>query len=137
MTKVKNLTLLGLLLLAPKAAYSIEYTCNMTIRSSIEGNDGLDDHGYRMISSSNGFYFQQRMADGTWMDFGSFTMIETGDFVVFIHLPEDNPNFAPSVSMLTIYQSGESSLVTHYGDWGAVSQYKRAWLTQGECHLDS
>ena len=123
---------LCVLLLVPSAIEALAYSCTMTVRSTIESIDGLDDHGYRIFGVAGGYELQQRSADGSWFSQGIYALSEQQEFTVFTHIPGMDEN-APSVSILAIHQSGRASLTTHFGSWGNTSQYQKAWLIQGVC----
>lgn len=105
-----------------------EISCSFTLRSTFEGNERLADHAFRVRDR----LLEQRYADGTWRPLGAVERFDQPGFTVFLHLPHEGPSIG-RVRMLTVHDSGASSLTIHYGSSGSGDQIRKAWLLQGEC----
>lgn len=132
MTLARKTLLIAPLLASLGQGVSAEVMCSFNVRSTINGNERLSGHGFRVREVSGVLRLEQRYADGSWEDMGTVQRFDRPGFTVFLHLPIEGP-YEGRVRMLTIHQSGNGSLTIHHGSVGGGDQIKRAWLYQGEC----
>lgn len=109
-----------------------ETTCTFDVRSSVAGNIGLDNYGFRVREGSGALYLEQRFGDGSWRAFAEVVRLQRPGFMVYLQVLGDG-DFAGHMSVLTVEHSGRASLLIHHGASGNLSQYRRAWMYQGTC----
>ena len=115
------------------AVAGTEFECTFDKLSTVKEVMKLSGHHFKVSRTEGGYELAQRYADGTWAALGKLTKMIGRDFVVYLHLPPE-ADLLDAVQILTVYQSGHSSLTTHHGDWGNQDQNRRAWMYQGKCH---
>jgi len=109
-----------------------DVVCSFHTLSTINGNDRLADHGFRVRDVNGVLRLERRYADGLWYDLGTMRRFNRPGFRVFLHLPSQGP-YMGRTRMLTFHQSGIGSLVIHHGSFGGGSQIQKAWLYHGTC----
>lgn len=109
-----------------------DVACTFNRRSTFEGVDRLDEHGFRVREKESGLLLEQRYADGSWQSLGEVAVLERSDFTVYLHLPEADQQYRWAGS-LTVYRTGAASLAIHPGALGSSWPAGRAWLYHGSC----
>ena len=96
---------------------SAEMLCSFQIRSTIEGNDKLSDHAFRVRFDGHARTLEQRYGHGSWHSHGEVQRVDRSGFTVFVHLPTSGPTQSQA-QMLTVQDSGTASLAIHHGRTG-------------------
>lgn len=125
-------SLTALTLLGTLQSASAETLCSFQVRSTIEGNDKLSDHAFKVRFAHGAHELEQRTGDGGWLSYGSVQRFDRPGFTVYLHLPTNGPIQSQSL-MLSVQTSGAASLYIHHGQTGGAWNSNRAWLYHGNC----
>ena len=122
-------------LACPLAAVAEEIVveiCSFQREHSGAGIRQLADHGYRIVSSTEGLALERRTADGKWYGLGAVNFQVSQDHRTY--LSRHDQNALLGVALLSIADSSKSVLLIHNAYGFNSSNARAGVMLQGDCH---
>lgn len=105
--------------------------CSFQREHSGEGIKKLSDHGYRIVSSTEGIALEQRYADGQWHGQGAMDFRVSEDHRTYLSRHDQNARLG--VILLSIAGQGRAVLLIHNSYGINAVRARTGVMLQGDC----